>query len=82
MMFGEDINLKVSAIGGHPPYTWTYLRLPYELSGDKKGFISGSFNIEGSYSFGVNVADISGQSEDIFITLNIQPMTFFGKYMI
>jgi hypothetical protein len=30
-MFGEDVKLKVSGVGGKPPYVFTYLRMSEEL---------------------------------------------------
>ena len=81
-MFADDITIKVNAVGGKPPYVWTYLRMPEELEGDKNGIIRGFFDMWGSYSFGVNCADGQGHSADVFITINIQPMTFFGAYTI
>ncbi len=69
-------------MGGKPPYFWTYLRMPEELKGDKNGVIRGEVDLDGSYSFGATCADGEGLSADIFITLNVQPMVFFGKYTI
>ena len=81
-MFADQITLNMKAIGGKAPYVWTYLRMPEELEGDKNGVITGYFDIQGRYSFGVNCADSNGKSTDYFITINIQPMTFFGAYTI
>ena len=72
----------MGAVGGLGPYIWTYLRMPNELYGDKNGIIRGSFEHTGSYSFGVNCADQTGNSVDMFLTLNIQPMVFYGLYNI
>ena len=61
---------------------WTYLRLPLELEGDGNGVVRGVFYSPGSYSFGVVCSDSAGLAVNIFITMNIQPVTFFGAYNI
>ena len=44
-MFADQITINMKALGGKPPYIWTYLRMPIELEGDKNGVITGFFNI-------------------------------------
>jgi hypothetical protein len=79
-MAGMQIQINFNAAMGLPPYYWAYLRLPTELKGSVNGTVSGIFEMEGYYSFGVSCADSAGNSTDAFFTLNIQPITFFTSY--
>ena len=64
---------------GIPPYFWGYLRLPRQLSGGN-GTITGIFDLEGYYSFGVSCADSAGHSTEAYFTLNVQPLAFLTSY--
>lgn len=64
---------------GIPPYFWAYLRLPSQLHGGN-GTITGIFELEGYYSFGVSCADSAGHSTEAYFTLNVQPLAFFASY--
>lgn len=79
-MAGTSVNISFTASMGSPPYQWAYLRLPLELSGTKDGQVTGYFEMEGYYSFGVTCSDSLGKSTDSFFTLNIQPFTFFNNW--
>ena len=70
---GDKINITLSALNGKPQYTWNYMSLPPQLSGNIFGCISGVFNIEGYYSFSASVSDSSGVAADSYLTINIQP---------
>jgi hypothetical protein len=79
-MAGTEVSMQFKAAMGTPPYLWAYLRLPSELTGTLDGSLSGFFEQEGYFSFGVAVADSTGKSANCFITLNIQPFTFFTQW--
>lgn len=70
---GDKINITLSAINGKPQYTWNYINLPPQLSGNVFGSIAGVFNIEGYYSFSASVSDSTGVIADSYLTINIQP---------
>ena len=70
---GDKINITLSALNGKPQYTWNYINLPPQLSGNVFGYITGVFNIEGYYSFSASVSDSSGVTADSYLSINIQP---------
>jgi hypothetical protein len=76
------VNLNLQAQNGNPPYTWNYLNLPSQLSGDNSGNIKGSFDQEGYYSFSASAADSKGNAVDSYYTLNIQPKTLVNSNLI
>jgi len=78
---GDKINITLTALNGKAQYTWNYLNLPPQLSGNVFGSITGVFNIEGYYSFSASLSDSSGMSADSYITINIQPKSVLkGMY--
>jgi predicted nucleic acid-binding Zn-ribbon protein len=79
-MAGTQVSMSFSAVMGSEPYQWTFLRLPTELTGTLDGSLSGFFEEEGYFSFGVAVGDRQGRFAYCFITLNIQPLTFFTQW--
>lgn len=78
-MVGVAVEIRLQAVMGTPPYIWAYLRLPSELVGGN-GTISGMFELEGYYSFGVSCADSAGNSTEAYFTLNVQPLVFLTSY--
>lgn len=70
---GDTIELTLYAINGKEPYTWNYINLPPQLSGNASGVITGKFDKEGYYTFSASASDSLGSIADSFFTLNIQP---------
>lgn len=64
--YGEEVNIQVVALGGRPPYTFTAIELPEDLSIDQNtGIISGTLNAALNLTFQVKVND---SSDEITIT--------------
>ena len=54
---GEEVLLDLSGLVDGLSVTWSYLNLPSNLAGSRKGVIQGRFLNDGYYSFGAVCAD-------------------------
>lgn len=79
---GNKVNVNLQAVNGKTPYTWSFVNLPAGLTGDKTGRITGVIQNEGYYSFNAICNDVTGQSADVYYTLNVQPNTLARKYFL
>jgi hypothetical protein len=79
---GNKVNVNLQAANGKTPYTWSFVNLPSGLAGDINGKITGTLQNEGYYSFNAICNDVTGQSADVYYTLNIQPNTLTRKTVL
>jgi hypothetical protein len=72
---GAALNIQLSVTGGVPPYSWALSSgvLPAGVSLSDSGVLSGSTNLLGSTTVGLQVTDAVAKSAQKSITLNIVP---------
>jgi hypothetical protein len=73
---GIAYTTALAASGGTPPYTWSVIAgsLPGGLTlASNTGVISGSSNVNGTFSFTVQVADARAQNANAALSLTINP---------
>lgn len=70
---GNNIKLNLNEYITDKSYKWSYLQLPEQLEGNDDGSLSGIFYAEGYYTFGASCSNQTGDTQDYFITFNIQP---------
>jgi uncharacterized protein (TIGR03437 family) len=72
---GQPYSGSVSATGGKPPYTWSQSGgvLPAGMSFNSSGQVTGTANVPGNYSLGVQVADATGAIAVGSVSLTVLP---------
>ena len=72
---GQSYSGTVSATGGTSPYTWSQSGgvLPAGMSFSSSGQVTGTANVPGNYSLGVQVTDGHGAIAVGSVTLNVLP---------
>ncbi|MEP7352801.1 MAG: hypothetical protein ABI824_06185, partial [Acidobacteriota bacterium] len=68
---GESYSFKLQAVGGTPPYRFSYGLLPDGLSGSTDGNITGTPKATGGRSFGLRVTDAASNNAESICSLAI-----------
>jgi hypothetical protein len=57
---GTAVNLQLVAVGGIPPYRWSFSGLPTGLTGSTSGLVSGTLTALGTFNGSYSVTDSAG----------------------
>ena len=74
---GTPYSSGVSAVGGVPPYTFSFSGLPGGVTGSAAGSLSGTPNAIGTFQVGATVTDSKGAkaSQSYTVVITIAPLT-------